>query len=344
MAGDVKKYKPNFLFILAGFYLVVYSSLQAGQYGASFLEIGVGARALGMGGAYASIADDGTAFYWNPAGLAFSEKSQISGMYGPQFGSIEKPLGNFHYLGYAQRLPGDAVIAVNWIRMAVDDIPVYSELQGSRNERYQNPAMRPTGDVEGYFSDTEDAICFSFSKMNRWQADLGWEYHRVCIEMPVGVNIKWIRQSLGQGEASGLGLDVGAMVRFHLDDFFEVPKLGRIAMGVHLQDISKTTLSWNTRHKDTIPVNVKIGFSYFIDFFEPKHMIVMAFDHDTRWKGKNHFGVEYCAFQHLSLRIGLEDNRFTGGAGFKVWIFNVDYAFITHELDNLHRISCSLSF
>jgi len=41
----------------------------AGQ-GGEFLRYGVGARAMAMGGAYASLADDATAVYWNPAGLA----------------------------------------------------------------------------------------------------------------------------------------------------------------------------------------------------------------------------------------------------------------------------------
>ena len=33
---------------------------------AAFLEIEVGARANGMGGAFVAIADDATALYWNP--------------------------------------------------------------------------------------------------------------------------------------------------------------------------------------------------------------------------------------------------------------------------------------
>lgn len=42
-------------------------------------ENGFGARALAMGGAYAGVADDYTAIYWNPAGLADLEKSQFYG-------------------------------------------------------------------------------------------------------------------------------------------------------------------------------------------------------------------------------------------------------------------------
>jgi len=38
---------------------------------AAFLEIGVGARAMGMGGAYAAVANDATALYWNPAGIVW---------------------------------------------------------------------------------------------------------------------------------------------------------------------------------------------------------------------------------------------------------------------------------
>jgi hypothetical protein len=41
----------------------------AGFAGAQFLKIGVGARAMGMGGAYASLAGDATALAWNPAGI-----------------------------------------------------------------------------------------------------------------------------------------------------------------------------------------------------------------------------------------------------------------------------------
>ena len=42
----------------------------AQKYAAEFITTGVGARALGMGGAYVAVANVATASFWNPAGLA----------------------------------------------------------------------------------------------------------------------------------------------------------------------------------------------------------------------------------------------------------------------------------
>ena len=43
---------------------------KTGTTAAQFLKIGVGPRAIGMGGAYTALADDINAMYWNPAGLS----------------------------------------------------------------------------------------------------------------------------------------------------------------------------------------------------------------------------------------------------------------------------------
>ena len=303
-----------------------------------------------MGGAFSSVADDGTSFYWNPAGLGLLKGTQFSGMYAPQFGSIKNPMGSYHHVGMAQSLTGGAVIAVNWIRFAIDDIPVFSELSGSYWDRLNNINLRPTGEPEGFISDTEDAFIFSFAKMNRWEADLGWEYHRARLEIPIGINIKWIRQKLGEGEASGIGVDLGFQFRLYLDRFFSIENLGIFSLAMFFQDLTKTTLSWNTKHKDTIPYHYRWGVSYQFPLPLNKHHLCIAYDHQANYDRSDHLGLEYTGFDVLMLRAGSVKYLHTGqqhistGIGLQFWIFNVDYAFENHKLDDLHRISCSITF
>lgn len=53
-------------------------SISAANYSNEIMAIGVGARALGMGGAFAAVADDSTAVYWNPAGIGIPQTVRIS--------------------------------------------------------------------------------------------------------------------------------------------------------------------------------------------------------------------------------------------------------------------------
>jgi threonine dehydratase len=54
---------------------------KVGTFDGQFLKIGVGARAEGMGGAFVAVADDPSAVFWNPAGIARLEedKTQLVG-------------------------------------------------------------------------------------------------------------------------------------------------------------------------------------------------------------------------------------------------------------------------
>ncbi|UPT75943.1 MAG: PorV/PorQ family protein [Elusimicrobiota bacterium] len=57
---------------------VLLASPALGAETATFLDVGPGARAIGLGGAYTALADDSDAVYWNPAGLARLEKRHVS--------------------------------------------------------------------------------------------------------------------------------------------------------------------------------------------------------------------------------------------------------------------------
>ena len=65
-----------------------------------YLQYGIGARALAMGGAYVGLADEASAAYWNPAGLALMDEFEMSSMYASFFeGTSLNFISSAHPLG-----------------------------------------------------------------------------------------------------------------------------------------------------------------------------------------------------------------------------------------------------
>lgn len=54
---------------------------RAGTSSGTFLRIGIGARAVGMGEAFVAVANDPSAIYWNPAGLASLQRREVTFSY-----------------------------------------------------------------------------------------------------------------------------------------------------------------------------------------------------------------------------------------------------------------------
>mgnify|MGYP001594220939 FL=1 len=51
---------------------------RAGTASGTFLKIGIGARATGLGESFVAVANDPTAIYWNPAGLASIQRQEVA--------------------------------------------------------------------------------------------------------------------------------------------------------------------------------------------------------------------------------------------------------------------------
>ena len=87
------KCDPEFVGSIIGIllFLLAYpgfgNELGAGD-AAHFLRSGVGARAVGMGGAFVAIANDVNAAYWNPAGLIQSASVRVGGTYEARYGGL----------------------------------------------------------------------------------------------------------------------------------------------------------------------------------------------------------------------------------------------------------------
>ncbi|MGQ9560623.1 MAG: UPF0164 family protein [Candidatus Oleimicrobiaceae bacterium] len=315
-----------------------------GKYGASFLNFGIGARALGLGGAFVAAADDGSSFYWNPAGLARIPHAELSFMYAPAFGSVAAPLANYNHLGLALPLPGAATLAANYVRLAVDDIPIFPELRGENfSQRLLDPTLRPEGVPLGYFSDREEAFVFSFAKMNTLTTSLGWLYSELALEVPLGISFRMVRQRLFGASASGFGVDIGAMARLDVGKLFDLPAVGQFSSGFALIDVAGTTLSWSTHHRDRIAQDMRVGAAYFQPLPWRKSTLLFCWSKKKRPATSHHWGLEY-QLSSLALRLGLDDDHLTAGAGFRFRRLTVDYGFVSSGLGNVHRLCASLVF
>ncbi len=80
-------------------------------------QVPIGARAIGMGGAFTSIADDATALFWNPAGLARIGHQEIAASHANLFQSgVRDNLGSF-----VVPLSPDQALALDWYHSGYDD-------------------------------------------------------------------------------------------------------------------------------------------------------------------------------------------------------------------------------
>src|SRR3990172_9747244 len=70
MFKNISKLITSFLIISFCYSAFAQNVSKTGTTAANFLEISVGAPAMGMGGAFVSIANDASSLYWNPAGIA----------------------------------------------------------------------------------------------------------------------------------------------------------------------------------------------------------------------------------------------------------------------------------
>jgi hypothetical protein len=102
--------------LLGGFYVpgCRASSDDVGTSAAQVLKLGLGARALALGGALSGLADDVTAIHWNPAGLAGLRGWELTFMHQSLPSDV-----SYESAAFARPLPGLGVLAgdLNYLHM-----------------------------------------------------------------------------------------------------------------------------------------------------------------------------------------------------------------------------------
>jgi hypothetical protein len=306
------------------------------KYAGEFMAIGIGGRPLGMGGAYVAVANDVTAGYYNPAGLARVNYPEISLMHDAQFGNLL----NYDYVGVAIPFDTDMSFGLSIMRLAIDGIP------DTRNALidYSGSGILDSYNRIDYskiteFSNQDWAFYLTFAKK---EAD----------NFYYGANVKIIRRTIAEYSAWGVGFDAGV----------QYSPVEKLFLGANLQDITTTMVAWSTGRNELISPTAKVGGSYEINFLSG--VITPALDLDIRFENRkyasmfhvgpisfdSHVGFEYNFKNLFAVRAGYSDvKQFTIGAGVKLPKLNIDYSFARfsasgdESLGDTHRISIMLT-
>jgi hypothetical protein len=188
------------------------------KYSNEFLNIGVGARALGMGNANVASVEGVNSGYWNPAGLLKQKNDlEVGLMHAEYFAGIAK----YDYVGISKKIDSNSVAGFSVLRFGVDNIPNTLDL------------VDANGNVDYNRITSFNAVDFA--------ALLSYARNIPSLNgVQLGGNFKIIRRRLGDfGGAWGFGMDAGAMYNYKQWKF--------AAMG---RDITGTFNAWSFNMTD----------------------------------------------------------------------------------------------
>jgi hypothetical protein len=158
---------------------------KVGTAAAQFLKIGVGARAMGMGGSFTAVANDVSTIYWNPAGIANLDRTSISFTHSQWFADIAHD-----FAGVVVPISSSDFLAVHATTL-------------NTGEQEVTTVANPDG--AGVFYDVRDlAIGLSYAR-------------QLTDKFSVGISGKYVMQTLYNVQASSFTLDIGSYLKtgFH---------------------------------------------------------------------------------------------------------------------------------
>lgn len=282
---------------------------------AAFVDVGYGARPMGMGGAFVGLADDRNAVVWNPAGLLKTEGTGIAFMWAKQLGFIP-----YNYLCYSQSL---------------------------KNDHRLGGALIYSGD--DVLSETTALVSYAMS-LDKY----GKYFHGIAVAANLKYRMASYGNNTDgdldrvTGNASGFGLDLGLM--WQVSSKVSIGMLFRDLMN----DLTWES-SASGAYSESVPAEMVIGASYkhtrnsalVIDFRKSLHLDV----DDRIMVGFEHIYFKYIALrtgwgQNIGAEEPNQDVAFGVGVSrsMKTFDFSFDFAFMLNDLQNTPRAGITLDW
>lgn len=304
----------------------------------SFVDIGFGARPVGMGFAYVGLADDEYAGYWNPAGLTQMSQFGVSFTHTNQLQLIPydffsgaaplKPIGENIKQAVGLTVISSGDLALNEVSIHANYAISYKSLSLGFGLKYRYAGFGNN------VLNADDYLVFDPD------------------EITTGMNQQVT------GTAQGFGFDIGLLYKPYQ----------RLQIGILLRDIY-SPVTWSSSTKDAayqargdydeeIPYEIITGFAFRIS----KSLLFTTDIQPALNSDRSHYVrlgteaqlLEIYDFEFL-IRAGTEqvvnsinDEKYAGGVGLVIPIKQVriktDYAYLIQDLANTHRITFSIRF
>lgn len=308
--------------LLATCAFAAFSDKDVGTSGAQFLKIGPGARPAAMGEAFAAMADDIHALYYNPAGLGSLRHVQFGFMHNEyfqgldyNFAAIAVPVARFkNKLDAVTPENSGGVLGLAVYNLAIADI--------------QRRGLADTALPSGTFGASDSAYALSYAR-------------RLSDQLSAGVTGKVIVQKIDDQSASSFALDAGSQYRS-----------GPAAAAFGVRNLG--TAPKFDRKADPLPLVVYLGGSRrFKDRLTLALDITLPRDNDPQGSLGAEYAHPFTDNFSASLRAGYYTRNtdpsglsgLSAGAGLSYKSMAFDFAWVPFgDLGNTFRYSLLLKF
>lgn len=312
-----------------------------GTNAATFLEIGVGARAMAMGGSYVSVANDPTALFYNPAGIVWLKGMQV------EISHNQWLVGTKHdFVGAVFPIPFfTSSIGISFLNLDYGEQPVRT-------------VERPEGTGETYSArDYAVALSFAMALTDRFSFGMSGKYINQRIWSETGnamaLDLGIFYNTIVKGLRLGISMsNFGNQIRLYgrnLDSTVDPDEKN--------ENIDRVAVNYKTEAYP-LPLLFRFGISYEKNLGSlGRALITMDLNHPSNSTESINLGAEYGLGGIFFIRGGYENlfekdqiNGLTLGGGVDYVKpgsigYRIDYAYSDWGiLSNSHRFSIGFVF
>jgi hypothetical protein len=315
--------------------LLAAALLAQGEAGAQCLIIQPSARANGLGQSFVAIADDATGIWWNPAGLAFVNRS-IDLMHSQLVPELASDVF-YEYIGGAFKVQGLGTVGASLVYLTYGDWE----------------ARDQDNNYLGQYSSWEIAPTLSGAV-------------QVFDNLGIGMNLKFIYIDLAPASATVENqAGRGHSVAFDVGGLWKVPdfkvlgyKVSRVDLGICISNLGPSISFVNVDQAASLPRNLRCGFAY-TPYYDEAGRLTIAADFNrplvefSSKKNTYHVGAEFVYIDLIAVRAGYVHDQdgnikdLTYGLGFSFnKRYRLDWASIpqSEELGRVNRWSLGFTF